>query len=75
MPPIVYSVLGSSRHIGIGPVSVASLVMGTMLDGEVSHSNQKDLYLELAFTSTLFAGLFQASLGIFRYGPEPPIIT
>lgn len=75
MPPIVYSILGSSRHIGIGPVSVASLVMGTMLDGEVSHSNKKDLYLELAFTSTLFAGLFQASLGIFRYGPEPPIIT
>ncbi|KAH9762123.1 putative sulfate transporter 3.4 [Citrus sinensis] len=52
----------------IGPVSVASLVMGTMLDGEVSHSNKKDLYLELAFTSTLFAGLFQASLGIFRLG-------
>lgn len=75
MPPIVYSVLGSSRHIGIGPVSVASLVMGTMLDGEVSHSNKKDLYLKLAFTSTLFAGLFQASLGIFRYGTEPPIIT
>ncbi|KAH9762118.1 putative sulfate transporter 3.4 [Citrus sinensis] len=68
VPPIVYSVLGSSRHIGIGPVSVASLVMGTMLDGEVSHSNKKDLYLELAFTSTLFAGLFQASLGIFRLG-------
>ncbi|KAK4854158.1 hypothetical protein QYF36_019823 [Acer negundo] len=68
VPPLIYSVLGSSRHMGIGPVSIASLVMGTMLDEEVSFDKDRDLYLQLAFTSTLFAGLFQASLGLFRLG-------
>ncbi|KAK1551350.1 hypothetical protein Q3G72_034296 [Acer saccharum] len=68
VPPLIYSVLGSSRHMGIGPVSIASLVMGTMLNEEVSFDKDRDLYLQLAFTSTLFAGLFQASLGLFRLG-------
>ncbi|CAK9174629.1 unnamed protein product [Ilex paraguariensis] len=31
VPPLIYSVLGSSRHLAVGPVSIASLVMGTML--------------------------------------------
>lgn len=68
VPPFIYTVLGSSRHIGIGPVSIGSLVMGSMLEEVVSSTEEKDLYLRLAFTSTLFAGLFQAALGLFRYG-------
>ncbi|KNA09423.1 hypothetical protein SOVF_153710 [Spinacia oleracea] len=68
VPPIIYSVLGSSKHLGVGPVSIASLVMGAMLTEFVSPVDQSDLYLKLAFTSTLFAGLFQASLGFFRLG-------
>ncbi|KAJ0091180.1 hypothetical protein Patl1_13209 [Pistacia atlantica] len=68
VPPLIYSVLGSSRHIGIGPVSIASLVMGTMLNEEVSFAKERDLYTKLAFRATLFAGIFQASLGFFRLG-------
>ncbi|KAJ8442392.1 hypothetical protein Cgig2_018648 [Carnegiea gigantea] len=68
VPPIIYSVLGSSRHVGVGPVSIASIVMGAMLSEFVSPTDDPDLYLKLAFTSTLFAGVFQASLGIFRMG-------
>ncbi|KAA8534998.1 hypothetical protein F0562_030001 [Nyssa sinensis] len=68
VPPLIYSVLGSSRHLGVGPVSIASLVMGTMLSEMISPINEPDLYLKLAFTATFFAGLFQASLGLFRLG-------
>ncbi|CAO2822824.1 unnamed protein product [Amaranthus hypochondriacus] len=68
VPPIIYSVLGSSKHLGVGPVSIASLVMGGMLTEYVSPTNEPSLYLKLAFTSTFFAGLFQASLGFFRLG-------
>ncbi|KAH6781418.1 sulfate transporter 3 [Perilla frutescens var. hirtella] len=68
VPPLVYSVLGSSRHLAVGPVSIASLVMGTMLREVVSDIDQPDLYLKLAFTATFFAGLFQASLGFLRLG-------
>ncbi|KAG8379922.1 hypothetical protein BUALT_Bualt07G0139800 [Buddleja alternifolia] len=68
VPPLVYSVLGSSRHLAVGPVSIASLVMGTMLSEAVSYTNEPILYLKLALTATFFAGLFQASLGFLRLG-------
>ncbi|KAL3618327.1 putative sulfate transporter 3.4 [Castilleja foliolosa] len=68
VPPLVYSILGSSRHLAVGPVSIASLVMGTMLSEAVSYTNEPILYLQLAFTATFFAGVFQASLGFLRLG-------
>lgn len=67
IPPLIYSVLGSSKHLAVGPVSIASLVMGTMLSESVSYSEEPILYLQLALTATFFAGLFQASLGFLRY--------
>ncbi|XP_011081670.2 probable sulfate transporter 3.4 [Sesamum indicum] len=42
--------------------------MGTMLSEAVSYTAEPALYLKLAFTSTFFAGLFQASLGFLRLG-------
>ncbi|KAK3028316.1 hypothetical protein RJ639_037778 [Escallonia herrerae] len=68
VPPLIYSVLGSSRHLAVGPVSIASLVMGTMLNEAVSYAEEPILYLQLAFTATFIAGLFQASLGLLRLG-------
>ncbi|CAL0313582.1 unnamed protein product [Lupinus luteus] len=64
VPPLVYVVLGSSKDLAVGPVSISSLVMGSMLQDEVSPIEDPDLFLKLALTSTLFAGLFQAALGI-----------
>lgn len=66
VPPLVYAVLGSSRDLAVGPVSIASLIMGSMLREEVSPSKDPFLFLQLAFSSTFFAGVFQASLGILR---------
>ncbi|CAL5210670.1 unnamed protein product [Lathyrus oleraceus] len=68
VPALIYSVLGSSKHLAVGPVSIASLVMGSMLSESVSYNQDPILYLKLAFTSTFFAGLFQASLGVLRLG-------
>lgn len=68
VPPIIYAFLGSSRDLGVGPVSIASLLLGAMLREQVSPITQPKLYLQLAITSTFFAGVFQASLGIFRLG-------
>lgn len=67
VPPLIYALLGSSRHVGVGPVSIASLVMGSMLSESVSFTKDPTLYLQLAFTATFVAGLFQASLGILRF--------
>ncbi|XP_039689080.1 probable sulfate transporter 3.3 isoform X2 [Medicago truncatula] len=68
VPPLVYVVLGSSRDLAVGPVSIASLVLGSMLAEEVSPTTESGLFVQLAFTSTCFAGIFQAALGILRLG-------
>ncbi|MFS7974245.1 putative SLC26A/SulP transporter, STAS domain, sulfate anion transporter, STAS domain superfamily [Helianthus anomalus] len=68
VPPLIYSVLGSSKHLAVGPVSIASLVMGTMLNDAVPYNKDPNLYLKLAFTATFFAGVFQATLGFLRLG-------
>eukprot|EP00268_Persea_americana_P019066 TRINITY_DN19760_c0_g1_i7.p1 TRINITY_DN19760_c0_g1~~TRINITY_DN19760_c0_g1_i7.p1 ORF type:complete len:345 (-),score=41.40 TRINITY_DN19760_c0_g1_i7:25-1059(-) len=68
VPPLLYAILGSSRHLAVGPVSIASLVMGSMLREMVSPVQEPILFLQLAFTATFFAGVFQASLAILRLG-------
>ncbi|KAK7400751.1 hypothetical protein VNO78_12054 [Psophocarpus tetragonolobus] len=68
VPPLIYVILGSSMDLAVGPVSIASLVLGSMLAEEVSPTAQPDLFLQLALTSTFFAGLFQAALGVLRLG-------
>ncbi|XP_043702011.1 probable sulfate transporter 3.3 [Telopea speciosissima] len=68
VPPLVYAVFGSSRDLAVGPVSIASLILGSMLRQEVSPTKEPLLFVQLAFTSTFFAGLVQASLGILRLG-------
>ncbi|KAG1330762.1 sulfate transporter 1.2 [Cocos nucifera] len=68
VPPLIYSVMGSSRDIAIGPVAVVSLLLGTLLQNEVDPVTQKEEYIWLAFTATFFAGITQAALGFLRLG-------
>ncbi|KAK8914033.1 putative sulfate transporter 3.4 [Platanthera zijinensis] len=67
VPPLIYAVLGNSRELSVGPASISSLVLGSMLSEVVSPEIQPTLYLQLALTATFFAGLFQASLGLLRF--------
>jgi high affinity sulfate transporter 1 len=71
VPPLVYSLLGSSRDIAIGPVAVVSLLLGTLLKQELSPTDDPENYLKLAFTATFFCGVFQTGLGVFRCGFPP----
>ncbi|KAJ4969273.1 hypothetical protein NE237_015974 [Protea cynaroides] len=68
VPPLVYAMMGSSRDLAVGTLAVGSLLMASMLGGEVSATEQPKLYLHLAFTATFFAGVFQAALGFLRLG-------
>jgi sulfate transporter 3 len=67
VPPLVYAMMGSSKDIAIGTVAVPSLLIASMLGKEVSAVANPDLYLNLAFTATFFAGVFEAALGLLRY--------
>lgn len=66
VPPLIYAMMGSSRDLAVGTVAVASLLTASMLGQEVNALENPSLYLHLAFTATLFAGVFQASLGFLR---------
>lgn len=68
IPPLVYALMGSSRDLAVGTVAVASLLTASMLGKEVDATENPTLYLHLAFTACFFAGVLQASLGIFRLG-------
>ncbi|XP_073150764.1 sulfate transporter 3.1-like [Henckelia pumila] len=68
VPPLIYAVMGSSRDVAVGTVAVGSLLTASMLSTVVNANENPTLYLHLAFTATFFAGLFEASLGIFRLG-------
>ncbi|GKV42371.1 hypothetical protein SLEP1_g49782 [Rubroshorea leprosula] len=68
VPPLLYAMLGSSRDLAVGTLAVVSLLMASMLSKAVNPTENPKAYLQLALTATFFAGVFQASLGIFRLG-------
>ncbi|KAJ8441811.1 hypothetical protein Cgig2_021501 [Carnegiea gigantea] len=68
VPPLVYAMMGSSRDLAVGTVAVASLLTGSMLSSVVSPTENPKLFVHLAFTATLVAGVFEAALGLLRLG-------
>lgn len=57
--------MGRSRDNAIGPVAVVSVMLGTLVRNEIDDIESID-YHPLITTSTFFAGVFQAVLGICR---------
>ncbi|KAL3828792.1 hypothetical protein ACJIZ3_017594 [Penstemon smallii] len=68
VPPLIYAMLGSSKDLAVGTVAVPSLLITSMLGKEVNPHENTKLYVQLVFTATFFAGVFQASLGLLRLG-------
>ncbi|XP_010254171.1 PREDICTED: probable sulfate transporter 3.5 isoform X2 [Nelumbo nucifera] len=68
VPPLVYTIFGSSKDLAVGTVAAASLLLSSIVGGVVSPKDDPTLYLHLIFTATFFTGVFQAALGLFRLG-------
>ncbi|KAF8082238.1 hypothetical protein N665_0841s0005 [Sinapis alba] len=68
VPPLIYTLMGTSREIAIGPVAVVSLLVSSMLQKLIDPETDPLGYKKLVLTTTFFAGIFQASFGIFRLG-------
>ncbi|KAH9602747.1 hypothetical protein KSS87_023035 [Heliosperma pusillum] len=60
--------MGSSRDLAVGTVAVASLLTGSMLSSAVSPTDNPKLFVHLAFTATLIAGILEVTLGLLRLG-------
>lgn len=69
LPLIIYALLGSSRQLSLGPVAMASLVLGAGLQvlSAEEHLNSEAV-MSFAILITLFAGAWQVFLGISRLG-------
>ncbi|XP_073157676.1 probable sulfate transporter 3.5 [Henckelia pumila] len=68
VPPLIYAVFGSSKHLAVGTVAACSLLIADTIGEKVSPTENIQLYTSLVFTATLFSGLFQTVLGLLRLG-------
>ncbi|KAA8523095.1 hypothetical protein F0562_009518 [Nyssa sinensis] len=68
VPPLVYAVFGSSKHLAVGTVAACSLLISSIIEEKVSAHTNPTLYLHLVFTATFFTGIIQTALGFFRLG-------
>lgn len=66
LPPIVASLLGSSRQLSTGPVAVVSLMTSASLEPLATAGSEG--YIAFAILLSLMVGIFQLSLGILRLG-------
>ncbi|KAE9613942.1 putative SLC26A/SulP transporter [Lupinus albus] len=66
VPSILYAIFGTSRHMAVGTVASSSILIYQTISKVAKPEDDPKLYLHLVFTTTLIAGVFQASLGILR---------
>jgi len=66
IPIIIYSILGTSRQLAVGPVAMVSLLtaasVGLLADGGT------EMYIQLTITLALMVGVIQLLLGASRLG-------
>nr|GEZ47497.1 probable sulfate transporter 3.5 [Tanacetum cinerariifolium] len=68
VPPLIYLVFGSSKHLAEGTVATSSLIIAATIGAKVNPSGNPQLYLNLVFTTTLISGVTQLILGVFQLG-------
>ncbi|CAN6290350.1 unnamed protein product [Urochloa humidicola] len=68
VPPLVYTVMGTSREIAIGPVAVVSLLLSSMVQKIADPNLDLASYRKMIFTVTFLTGVFQFLFGLFRLG-------
>lgn len=57
---------GSSKHLAVGTVAASSLLISATISEVVTPEKDLELYVSLVFTATLFSGLLQTAMGLFR---------
>ncbi|KAH7572310.1 hypothetical protein JRO89_XS04G0236800 [Xanthoceras sorbifolium] len=68
VPPIIYAVFGSSKHLAVGTVAACSVLLSETIQEKVNAKDNPELYLHLVFTATFFTGIFETALGFLRLG-------
>lgn len=66
LPLIVYAILGTSRHLAVGPVAMVSLLVASGV-GAIADIGTES-FISLSILLALMVGVFQFLLGVFRIG-------
>ncbi|CCN45563.1 putative SULFATE TRANSPORTER [Vibrio nigripulchritudo MADA3029] len=66
IPAVVAALFGSSHHLISGPTAALSVIVFTTVNQFAAPGS--DLYIQLAISLTLFAGIVQLVLGLLRFG-------
>ena len=66
LPLLVYALVGSSRHLAVGPVAMMSLLVFSACSKLATPGSEQ--YLTLVLLLTLMVGILQLLLGILRLG-------
>ncbi|KAJ1820377.1 hypothetical protein LPJ60_003242 [Coemansia sp. RSA 2675] len=80
VPALVYGMLGTSRHLSMGPEALVSVLTGTLVKGQLKHlyaayspntppdEAVDDFSAAVASAVALASGLCTFALGMFRFG-------
>ncbi|KAJ4708403.1 sulfate transporter 3 1 [Melia azedarach] len=68
IPPLIYAIFGSSKHLAVGTVAACSLLIADTIGEVAPPKDNPTLYLHLVFTATFFTGMIQLALGFLRLG-------
>lgn len=66
LPIVAYILLGSSRHLAVGPVAIVSLLVFAACSKEAQVGSQD--YVSLVVALTVMVGVLQMAAGLFRLG-------
>jgi SulP family sulfate permease len=70
VPAIIYGLLGKSRRLAVGPLSIPSLLVGTSVTRQFKEGSVVDEaeYIEYALVLTVLVGFFMLVASILRFG-------
>jgi SulP family sulfate permease len=66
VPLIIYSIFGTSRQLGVGPVAMVALLIAAGVSALATPGSSE--FISLAILLALMVGIIQTAMGIFRLG-------
>ncbi|WP_063850969.1 SulP family inorganic anion transporter [Flammeovirga sp. SJP92] len=66
IPQFIYALLGTSRHVSVGPVAIDSMLIAATVSAISAVSS--DQYINAVLLLTLMIGIFQVFFGMIRLG-------
>jgi SulP family sulfate permease len=66
IPQVIYAILGTSRHLAVGPVAMDSLLVAAGVSAIATVGTER--YLALAFLLAFLIGVIQLTFGLLKMG-------